>query len=92
MNRRYVVGNAVIRLFHTPAFAHMYTVAWGECDLLDAIAREAELPPTHALDRHKRVLDALERDPRFEKFLFRVWLGNREGNARAFRYCSQKDL
>lgn len=82
---KYAVGNAVLRLLQTPAWQHMEAVAWGECDFLDAIASEAGFPSIHVLTRHKRVLDALERDRRFEKFLFKVWLGNREGCARAFR-------
>lgn len=42
-------------------------VVYGDCDLLDTIGRRAGMKPTHPLNRHKRILDALTRDPgRFE--------------------------
>jgi hypothetical protein len=85
----HAVGDAAIRLFRTPEFSHMTTVSWGECDLLDAIAREAGMPHLHVLRRHKRILDALERDSRFEKFLFRCQRGGHKGNARAFKLIQQ---
>ncbi|MBA2677534.1 MAG: hypothetical protein H0U76_03950 [Ktedonobacteraceae bacterium] len=59
-------------------------VAWGDCYFLDAIARRAELPAMHVLNRHKRILDTLDRDSRFEKKYNRVWVGNREGSVRCF--------
>jgi len=89
------IGDAVLRVFQTPEWSHMGTVAYGECELLDAIASEAGFPSMHPLNRHKRVLDALDRDPRFEKFKFRCWLGNREGLARGYRrhgFLNEKTL
>jgi hypothetical protein len=59
---------------------------------LDEIAVQAGFPELHPLTRHKRILDALGHDRRFEKFLFRAWICNREGHACAFRYTlSQSD-
>ena len=85
---RYAVGNAALQLREHPGYNNRDSVAWGDTELLDEIASRAGFPSMHVLDRHKRILDALEHDPRFEKFLFRCWVGNREGHARAFRYRS----
>jgi hypothetical protein len=90
---RHLVGDILIHLLQTPAYDQMNGVAWGECDLLDDIihmlAQPLETPiqafgPT-PLVRHTYVLNRLEHDARFRKSLFRVWIGNREGQARAFR-------
>lgn len=89
---RYAVGDAAVQVLSTPTWSHMRCVAWGEIGLLDEIAVQAGFPQLHPLTRHKRILDALEHDRRFEKFLFTVWVGNHEGHARAFRYTlSQPD-
>ncbi len=66
------------------------TITRGDCATLDDIADRSgflALHPMHPLDRHIRVLNALERDPRFEKFLFRCVDsgGVRERLVRAFR-------
>ena len=65
-------------------------IAWGDCYTLDEIADHSgfdALHPLHPLDRHRRILDALDRDPRFEKFFFRCVDsgGVRERLVRAFR-------
>ena len=65
-------------------------IAWGDCYTLDEIAERSgfdALHPLHPLDRHIRILNALDRDPRFEKFLFRCVDsgGVRERLVRAFR-------
>ena len=90
---RHLVGTIVITLLQTPAYNHLSGVAWGECDVLDAILHDLAQTlgaPLQAfgpvpLARHKYILDRLEHDTRFQKSLFRVWIGNREGKARAFR-------
>lgn len=46
-------------------------VMWGDAHLLDDIAwkcTHTNLRDAHPLKRHKRILDALDRDSRFEKF------------------------
>ena len=46
-------------------------IMWGDCALLDEIAwkcTHTNLKETHPLKRHKRILDALDRDSRFDKF------------------------
>ena len=63
------------------------SVGYGDCHLLDAIAKKAThttLMKKHPLDRHIAVLNALDRSKLFKKSLFYVYLGNREGLARTF--------
>lgn len=50
-------------------------VMWGDCALLDEIAwkcTHTNLKEKHPLIRHKRILDALDRDSRFEKSYIHV--------------------
>jgi hypothetical protein len=52
-------------------------VMWGDCSLLDEIAIKCTHTNlvghgVHPLNRHKRILDALDRDGRFEKFYIRM--------------------
>ena len=45
-------------------------IMWGDVHLLDEVAvkcTHTNLMDKHPLVRHKRILDALEKDPRFEK-------------------------
>lgn len=42
-------------------------VVWGDCTLLDTIGERVGMPSMHPLRRHKRILDALDRSPRFVK-------------------------
>ena len=51
------------------------SVMWGDCYLLDMIAEKCvhtNLRKQHPLNRHKRILDALEKDNRFEKWFIRM--------------------
>lgn len=60
-------------------------VGYGDCGLLDECARRSvhtNLRSLHPLTRHKRILDACAKSPLYNAFLFRCWLGNREGLAR----------
>jgi len=46
-------------------------VMWGDCGLLDMIAKRCihtNLMNQHPLNRHSRILNALERDKRFDKY------------------------
>jgi len=68
-------------------------IGYGDCDLLDAIAKKAThttLFDKHPLDRHIAILNALDRSNLFEKSLFRIWVGNREGLARTFNLVEKK--
>lgn len=50
-------------------------VMWGDCGLLDECADRAThttLMKAHALDRHQRILNALDRSPLFEKFYIKL--------------------
>lgn len=50
-------------------------VMWGDTGLLDMIAEKCthtNLMQLHPLDRHKRILDALDKDPRFDKKYVRI--------------------
>ena len=50
-------------------------VMWGDCALLDEIALKCthtNLREAHPLNRHKRILDALDRDSRFDKFYVHI--------------------
>lgn len=55
-------------------------VMWGDVTLLDMISKrcmhskisERGKGAIHPLDRHKRILDALDRDVRFEKYYLKV--------------------
>lgn len=97
-----VMGDAAIQVLRSPAFSHLKSVSWGECDVLDAIlvtvACLLDVPirdafgPTPQM-RHKRVLDGLEGDPRFQKFLFRCVTGpgNRERMVRTFRLTERSE-
>lgn len=38
-------------------------VVYGDCGLLDEIGHLAQMKPTHPLNRHARILDALGRSP-----------------------------
>jgi len=66
-------------------------VTWGDLGTLDAVGRRSGFydlhPWLHVLDAHIRLLNALEQDTRFEKFLFRCVDSNgvRERWVRAFR-------
>lgn len=67
-------------------------IAWGDPDALDEISHRSihtNLRQLHIPIRHKRILDALDCSPLFEKYLFRVCVGNREGIARAFKLSAQ---
>lgn len=44
-------------------------VMWGDCGLLDTIGERAGWGRMHPLVRWQRVLNALDRDERFEKWL-----------------------
>lgn len=76
--------------------AHGETIiGYGHLDALDRVANAAgyhalyyRTTRDHPLNRHKAVLDALDRDPRFEKFLFRCMVNgtrDQERLVRAFR-------
>jgi len=58
----------------------LWHVAYGDCYLLDEIGIMAEMKRCHPLDRHKRILDALDRSSLFEKRYFKA----RYGLARMF--------
>jgi len=50
-------------------------VMYGDCTLLDMIAvkcTHTNLMKKHPLTRHSRILDALEKDARFEKYFIRM--------------------
>ncbi len=76
---------------------HREVVAYGDIELLEEIARQAGVsavsPHLHPLDLHKRVLNGLERDTRFEKFLFRCCdcNGIREIRVRAYKLKECED-
>ncbi len=85
----HAVGDAAIALREQVIYSNRSAVEWGDIDFLEAIDVESgHSEPAHPLNRHRRVLNALERDPRFEKYLFRCFVGNRETLVRAFRYRS----
>ena len=48
------------------------SVMWGDVDTLDDCASRAGIGKMHPLRRHKRVLDALTRNARSQKPLFRT--------------------
>lgn len=56
------------------------SVGYGDIFLLDDIGSLAGMKKTHPLNRHQRILRALENDNRFEKWYFRA----RKGLARSF--------
>ena len=50
-------------------------VMWGDVHLLDEIAwkcTHTNLKDAHPLNRHKRILDALDKDLRFDKFFVHI--------------------
>lgn len=56
---------------------------WGDCGYLDEIgirATHTNLSSLHPLTRHTRILDALERSGRFEKYY--ITLGEKKGQKR----------
>lgn len=63
-------------------------VCWGDSGLLDMIARRAEhtnLMNLHPIERHARILNYLEKEPRLEKRFYRVRLAGRSALVRYFR-------
>ena len=56
------------------------SVMWGDCSLLDyiAVAYNKQLLDLHPLERHPRILSALERSGLFDKFFIR--LNGKQGN------------
>jgi len=69
-------------------------VMWGDVHLLDECADRCDhttLMKAHPLDRHKRILDALDRSSLFEKYYVRVDLWNGRGyGERHVRYFKLK--
>jgi hypothetical protein len=63
------------------------SVMWGDAWLLDAIGTRCGLPRMHPLNRHKRILDALERSPLFTKGYVRldVFTNNQSRLVRSFK-------
>lgn len=78
------VGDVALQVLKEENFPH---VAYGELTILDEIAGRIGIMQSisHPLNRHMYILNALDRDKRFEKGKFRVFLGNREGLARFFK-------
>lgn len=56
------------------------SVMWGDCGLLDdiAVAYNKQILDLHPLERHPRILSALERSGKFEKWFIR--LNGKRGN------------
>lgn len=52
-------------------------VVYGDCGLLDDIGHAANMKPMHPLNRHARILDALDRSPLFVKRFGRWSSSNR---------------
>ena len=71
MKRKTIADYAVEILKETDNPAVMY----GDCGLLDMIAKRCthtNLMKAHPLNRHSRILTALEKDSRFEKMFIRM--------------------
>lgn len=70
------------------------TVGYGHCDTLDECGCLVGMSGIHPLDRHARVLNGLDRDHRFLKFLFRCVIANGkcERLVRAFKLRCVQNL
>ena len=94
------VGDIAIELMEKENSEYIGYETYGMLDNIYSIARKEKIvrgfKPTsqlkeHPLNRQQVILNALDRDDRFEKFYIRCCVGNREGLVRMFELKEKKE-